>query len=386
MIGTTAAHEAPGAKWVMAGTHRVCAPEVTLARVRPVFARAGITRVADLTGLDEIGIPVWQAVRPNARTLSVSQGKGATAALAEASAVMEAIEVWHAEQVRLPAVRLSVAEMAPQLPYAVRDLPLRTRSVLSGAARLEWVAATAWGQSDQTWVPQLCVGLDSTGLTSLVPPLFFTSSNGLASGNTAEEAISHGLCEVLERDALARAGTSWRGRRLDLAGVDGSCAALLERFTAAQVSVAVRDIGDLAGAACFEAVIWSRSLPFCFTGSGCHLDAQVALSRALTEAAQSRLTLIAGSRDDIPASVYSKMASRRHVRDPLEQLPTPAVKWRQVAWSRATASHPGDIDVLAGVVRRCTGRMPLVVDLTRPEVGIPVVRVLAPGLDMPRSH
>jgi YcaO-like protein with predicted kinase domain len=48
----------------------------TWAAVQPLLQEIGITRVGDITGLDRIGIPVWIAVRPNSRTLSVSQGKG----------------------------------------------------------------------------------------------------------------------------------------------------------------------------------------------------------------------------------------------------------------------------------------------------------------------
>ena len=62
----------------------------------------GITRLANVTGLDRIGIPVVQAVRPNSRSLSVSQGKGVDMDSAKASAMMEAFELWHAERIELP--------------------------------------------------------------------------------------------------------------------------------------------------------------------------------------------------------------------------------------------------------------------------------------------
>ena len=68
----------------------------------PLAARMGITRIAVLTGLDSIGIPVVAAVRPNSRSIAVHQGKGATLAAAKASAVMEAVETYHAENITLP--------------------------------------------------------------------------------------------------------------------------------------------------------------------------------------------------------------------------------------------------------------------------------------------
>src|ERR1700719_1798797 len=81
------------------GTHRAAAPEETLARVRPYAARMGITRLGNITGLDRIGIPVAIAVRPNSRSVSVSQGKGLELPQAMASALMEACEGFHAEEI-----------------------------------------------------------------------------------------------------------------------------------------------------------------------------------------------------------------------------------------------------------------------------------------------
>lgn len=75
------------------GTHRLTDPATTLARVMPLAAQMGVTRVAVLTGLDVIGIPVVAAYRPNSRSIAVHQGKGTTLAAAKASAVMEAVEI-----------------------------------------------------------------------------------------------------------------------------------------------------------------------------------------------------------------------------------------------------------------------------------------------------
>ena len=86
----------------LGGTVREMAAEETFKRLKPHLAEFGITRVADITGLDTIGIPVLTVVRPLARSLSVSQGKGVTRDLAAVSGVMESIEMFHAEQRRPP--------------------------------------------------------------------------------------------------------------------------------------------------------------------------------------------------------------------------------------------------------------------------------------------
>ena len=75
------------------GTHRAVAPAETVAPVRPFLAAMGITRVANVTGLDHVGIPVVMVCRPNSWSLAVSQGEGLDLAAAEASGLMEAIEL-----------------------------------------------------------------------------------------------------------------------------------------------------------------------------------------------------------------------------------------------------------------------------------------------------
>ena len=74
-----------GVKAYRHGTHRTVDPASTLARVQPYLAHTGITRIANVTGLDRIGVPVVMVCRPNSRSLAVSQGKGLTLDAAKAS-------------------------------------------------------------------------------------------------------------------------------------------------------------------------------------------------------------------------------------------------------------------------------------------------------------
>src|SRR4051812_31442956 len=90
------------AKHYVRGTHRVRPPHETVAEYRALMPRLGITRLANVTGLDTIGIPVYVAIRPNARCLATSQGKGLDHDAAKASALMESIETWHAEVIVNP--------------------------------------------------------------------------------------------------------------------------------------------------------------------------------------------------------------------------------------------------------------------------------------------
>ena len=91
---------------------RIRSAQATLAAIEPRKHLFGITRVADVTGLDRVGIPVAIAIRPSARSVAVSQGKGIDLASAKVSALMEAIEVWHAENIEAPLVLASIADVA----------------------------------------------------------------------------------------------------------------------------------------------------------------------------------------------------------------------------------------------------------------------------------
>src|SRR5215210_7501401 len=93
-------------KGYMEGTHRLIAPEATLENILPHLAANHITRCADVTGLDRLGIPVYCAIRPRGKTVQVTNGKGLRHPDAKVSALMEAIELFHAEN---PACELRTA-------------------------------------------------------------------------------------------------------------------------------------------------------------------------------------------------------------------------------------------------------------------------------------
>ena len=237
-----------------------------------------------------------------------------------------------------------------------------------GAARLD--------DGMDTFLPSVLLRLDGRVRETWTPPLFVLSSNGLASGNTEAEAVLHGLYEVVERDSLTRA-ESVVPRRLELTSVTRPARDLLDRLAAAEVDVRVEVLPSPTGLACFRATIWSEAFPVRFAGAGAHLDREVALCRALTEAAQSRVTEIAGARDDLTAGAYRRAASAWSAR-PASPAATGLAGYDE-AGSVRNESLDEDLRTVARV-QAVTGRSPLVVRHTRPEVGIPVVRVICPGL------
>jgi len=386
--------EQPQPKQFRRGTHRTAAPDETLARVRPYAVRMGITRLGNITGLDRIGIPVAIAVRPNSRSVSVSQGKGFELPQAMASALMEACEGFHAE------------EIGPLRRSAYRDLSRTDRVVdpatlCAGARPFDERAPIAWVEGydllnrEPCWVPAEIVHTDYT--ESRPDGFFLAGSNGLASGNHLVEAINAALYELVERDAVAlwiAQPMQVRARRaLDLATIDDAdCRALLARYEAAAIVVRVWDVTTDIGIAAFLCEIRDTSPGDPrrlrrYHGSGCHADRAVALSRALTEAAQSRLTYIAGIRDDLSPAEYEE-TPEAELRDAL--FDALARESAPVAFHDAPSFAADDLtDDLHWALDRLRsiriGRI-IAVDLTRPDFGIPVVRLVIPRLEWDAHH
>ncbi|RYZ09259.1 MAG: hypothetical protein EOO73_05265 [Myxococcales bacterium] len=377
-------------KQFRAGTDRAEHPQTTLEKVSPFFKTAGITRVANITGLDRIGIPVVAVMRPNSRSVAVSQGKGATLTAAKVSGVMEAIEAYHAEHIKAPLVLASARELGAEA-IPVEGLPRTTSSVYSPELRLLWMSAQLPLRGKRALVPYELVHLDFRAPFPTGTGAFVMSSNGLASGNHLTEATSHAIGELIERDA----NTLWRllpederrATRVDLASVDHElCSQLLHRFEAAEVEVAVWETTTELGVPSFRCGIADRapeveSPTAPAYGSGCHARRAVALSRALTEAAQGRLTMISGSRDDLGAQDYAPAEVRARLQRFRAATAAPPTRAFERAPNHESATLDADLSWMLSRLQECGFEDLAVVDLSRAEAGIAVVRVIVPGLE-----
>ncbi|MEQ9606991.1 MAG: YcaO-like family protein [Kiloniellaceae bacterium] len=380
----------PGAaKAYRGGTHRSRRPEETLRVFLPHAARMGITRLANVTGLDSIGIPVYMACRPLSRSIAVSQGKGLTAPEAKVSAFMEAAESYHAETISLPLKMASFDEL--QRDHAVIGIEGLPRSRLGDfdpARQILWIEGAALNGGQPLWVP---LELVSTNYTLPQPQgsfAFPANTNGLASGNNVAEAALHALCELIERDAISlwRLGgdAARRAVKMDPASVDSApCRNLLAHYAAAGLDVGFWDVTSDLGVPVFCCAVAERSdvAVEAELGAGCHPDREVALLRALTEAAQSRTTRIAGSRDDFVPESYdsaAKLARNRTAR--LWLADPPRLSFAAVP-NLSGNSIDGDLArVLANLKAKGITEV-VAVDLSKPEIGLSVVRVVAAGLE-----
>jgi len=301
----------PNVKY-LEGTQRVFDPETTLANTTKLLPKIGVTRIANITDLDRVGIPVFSAIRPSAAAgaISIYSGKGISETNARISAIMESFERCLAEQpevsINLSGVELnterlngtyeSLCESYPTLYPDALLLPQPVAELTS----LEWVMGHDLMNEVEVLVPANAVFHPYDPQNGA--KLFRSNTNGLASGNTIEEAVLHGLLEVIERDELSIAEyTRNPGTEIVLTQSDGMNFKLKRKLEEAGILVKIwlldSDIEiPTVVVALDDTVLKDPAL--LVMGAGAHLSPEIAVSRAITEAAQSRVVQIHGARED----------------------------------------------------------------------------------------
>lgn len=364
-------------------THRTRSPDETYELIRELVVPAGITRVADITGLDRLGIPVFSCIRPVAAegAISVYNGKGATPIAARVSAIMEGLERYSAEPhdrelLTMPyeQIRLIHPAIHPEcliLPdYSQHEWPI------------PWFQAYDLIKRQEVWVPAHAI---FHPLPRLYGKLFRTSTNGIASGNTLEEAIFHALSEIIERDAWSLVEASNKAGPVITDITHPISIDLLQKFKEAGIDVILRDITSDLGIPTVAAVSDDTELQdptlLCI-GMGSHLCPEIAILRALTEVAQSRATQIHGAREDTKETHFLERVGYERAKRINKKwfLDSPTIQFSEMSSFR-TDDFLDDIHYVISRLVKAGFERVLVTDLTRPEIGIPVVRVIVPGLE-----
>ena len=354
----------------------------------PFLREIGVSRIADITGLDTIGLAVAVAYRPNARSLATCHGTGGTLTEAKTSAVMEALERHCAENPKIALRYACFNELLDEgrvvdldiLPRIVEAPPSKTRRVL-------WTRAAAMITGENVWVPFETVHLDYSLPLPANLECLLIGSGGLASGNTIKEAAVHAIAELIERDAL----TLWRSRgaaiqetAVDLESVnDPWCSDVLNTLIRSGTRTAVWDMTSDLGVPAFFCEIWSddsstfRSVGPA-AGSACHPISGIALGKAVLEAVQSRLAMISGTRDDLTREMFVRGPPRR----PLNESTTCSGKaFTDIPSALNFASIDHALDDLLGRMTFAGIDEPLIVDLSHSGIPAAVVRVIAPRLE-----
>lgn len=338
---------------------------------------AGVTRLSDLTGLDRIGFPVWQAVRPAGRAQSVHQGKGWRALDAKIGALGEALESHWAERIEPDGPRARWEDLPPgsRCPDQRDCFSDRTRI---GPGRIDWCEAHDLRSGQPIYLPHLFMSLD---FTMPNPTVIERSSAGLAIGTSEEEAVETGLLEAIERDAIGH----WRRmpneekarHRVRMSSIHFAWFSEWSgRIREAGGFLRVFAVQGIEGTpVCIVYLGGSQAFGFAhrlFLGTAAHGCPEAALFKAMAEALQSRLTVIAGSRDDMLPSHYTGVQQGSLLGGAGIGLPL-----QEFAALRPVCSAPRTVAIRLAAL----GYETVAVKRLDPESSkVPVVKVFVPGL------
>lgn len=375
-----------------------------VARVRPLGdvlvnaderkGLAGITRVPDIAGLDVLDIPAYQCVRPLAErgdgTFSIFSGKGETDLECQVSAIMEGIERYCAERGSYPREKV----LTGSFHELGRDHDLLSPTLFT-------LPKEAHFDPDLTyeWIPAFDV---LSGRTHHVaanfvfypyePPdvavLARHFTTGLGAGSTFDEVLHHGLAEVIERDAallnmvlrnnpaVDPASVTDRGIREKVRGIKGAGLDVIIRLISApDIPIPV-----------FSVVIddpMAADPMFVCGGFAAHPHKDAALRTALNEAVLSRAGTISGAREDLTKIEDEKSGQtyeqfKERYRYWFDQSRT--VDYEAIPDFRSL-SIDDDIRHMLRALTTAGFTRVLTVDLTDPRIGLPVVKVLVPGIE-----
>jgi ribosomal protein S12 methylthiotransferase accessory factor len=377
------------------GTWRLCPPEQTLSHIQPLLHACGITRCADVTHLDNIGIPVYCAIRPTAAVLQVSNGKGLTHASAKVSALMEAIEFFHCEHPESSQLHSNsmqgLQRNGQSFVNPASIAGYMDQNYHSDAHVMEWVQAQNLITGEPTHVPASAVYFHR------IPSLHVTTTNGLASGNHLTEATLHALYELIERDAAAsllgqaRIPIKERCQVVDLTSIDDiDLKKIIQMIHQSGSKLVLLRVESAISIYTFWAILmneasWISGSTF-NTGWGTHLDPGIAASRAITEAVQSRVTMVHGAREDALIKPVFRKAQEVWGSKAFQFFMKIVADTQWNTFKSKYTETKNDINHMLKFILNelnANGHSNIFrCDLTKENIKIPVVRLIAPSLKL----
>lgn len=356
-------------------------------RLHAQMGQAGITRIASIGGYSHLPLPVWTAVRPNSRCLSVASGKGASHLQAAIGSVMEGVEVAAAEHFDHSDLEQTSYHDLHSRDGRVLDpdsSPIPT-ALFNRHQPLDWCQMEDLLNPGDVWmVPQAMVSIDyRVGRPSYG---FMNTSNGLASGFGFDEACCQALLEVVERHSATMASFVPHARPIRQEQVGPRVGKLLEWFSAQGRPLELFDETLVEGLYSARASLHGNGHDgsnLC-AGWGCHPDPETALMRAILEANQGSTVLLSGCRDDLFKDDY--LSGQLNLMNRIKSSETSV-------YSANLFHSSGDAVPLAyhlpGVLKRLrthgAGAV-LVRQLPSPIDDVVVVKVIVPGFEGYRFH
>ena len=401
---------------------RIKPVEETIKTILPVSCNIGITRLADITNMDILGIPNFSAVLPGTEDyIWVYSGKGPTRMDAKASALMESIERYSS----LPSGNRNKMIQGSYKELSKVSKILHPSNVIEPMILeydddmiMDFLSGYDLVNNERILIPAPLALFRYSPKPPAINPFAYHHTNGLASGNVLEEAICHSLCELIERDATSLAelnasalpynflrtmtkylsdnglkidpidGTEFvdddsKYPDVDISNIDFkpiSC--LVKKFNDAKIPLIIKDITSPIGVPTFNAssIEWiTEDYGYLAEGHGTHPDARIALLRAITEVSQTRAANIQGARDDLRKISYGNSNSD-------EKKTWQFMKSRNTIKFLDIESFINDdiLDDINFILSRLISNglnQVIVVDLTNPQIMIPVVRTIVPGLE-----
>jgi oxazoline/thiazoline synthase len=412
----------PGkAAFVRDGGHRSVAPETTLKKYQHLVSPiTGVVRMLAPVRPDDGIAHVYIAGHNNALKMdrldhlkpglrNASAGKGVTEMQAKVSALCEAIERYSGEltggELRVTRafedwqddeachpndiMRFSTQQYAQREAWNKRGSRFnRVPEPLNEHTPIDWTPLWSLTAERYKYVPTQLVYYRARASANDKTWYAMGCSNGSASGNTLEEAVLQGLFELVERDAVAL----WWYNRLRKPGVavdtfgEPHLLELAEHYRQQyQRATWALDVTSDLGIPAFVAV--SKSIDGkeerLLFGLGCHLDARIALQRAFAEMNQMLAMAHAGEGGELRLEDGETLEWLRHATVANQPYMTADPNQPLKRFSDYPVQHSGELLQDINYCRRIIeahGMEMLVLDQTRADVGMPVVKVVVPGL------
>lgn len=413
---------------------RVTSVHNTLTTVMPVCKEIGVTRISDITLLDRLCIPNYSTTLPGTDdTFWVYGGKGTTKTQAKVSALMESIERYSSMQSTNPKtiVKGSYLRVSNSFNRVLHPAEIvePIRPDYNEWSITDYLTGYDLLNDEEILVPAELAYYRYFSKYPAVSVFQLSHTNGLASGNVLEEAICHALCEVIERDAVSIAdlcassipynivqkiGETFEVDNcvphildcidaefvdeptiypdVEIDGITSELSpvrSLLCKFADAGIPLMIKnitqeDIGIPTIAA--SSIDWITDDYGLFAkGYGTHPDSRVALIRSITELSQTRAANIQGARDDLKRIQYRDKDEIYKRKWPFMPSSVTGQNHKLVNFCEIKTHVNNDIltdiNFILSALKGAGISRAIIVNLTNPGIGIPVVRAIIPGLE-----
>ena len=415
---------------------RVISSEETLSKLKPVCHKIGITRISNITHLDRLRIPNYTVTLPGTEdSIWVYSGKGPTKSDAKASALMEAVERFSSlsatnNRYFVQGSYFDISKSFENVLHPHEVMEPVIHSYHDKNSILDFIPGFDLISRKEILIPAQLVFSRYSSRLPAVCAFPYSHTNGLASGNVLEEAVCQALCEVIERDAVSIAdlccssisysmlermtGLLAKSHHVENATteiinhrfVDDSSLfsdvdisevefepirMLFKRFYECGIPLLIKDITqEDIGIPTFIATSaeWlTDEYGYFAKGYGSHPDARIALMRAITEVSQTRASNIQGARDDLKKIRYlhddNILERKWQFRRAIGRLQQETEEEKRFSEINTYSYNDllDDIKLILKNLKRAGFKRAIIVDLTNPEIGVPVVRAIVPGLE-----